>query len=88
MSQTNQGKLFKILAEVAKVKPEQIAPDVELKALGLESVDIAEIMFEIEDKFLIEFPEESDITKRFDGLKTVGDLLNIVNTLVAEKEAS
>ncbi|AFY40281.1 phosphopantetheine-binding protein [[Leptolyngbya] sp. PCC 7376] len=86
MSDTNQAKLFEILATVAETDVGKVSSEIDLTALGLSSIDVTEVMFEIEEEFLVEFPDQEDITKRFDGLKTVNDLLTIVNTLIAEKE--
>ncbi|NJN74106.1 MAG: acyl carrier protein [Limnothrix sp. RL_2_0] len=86
MSNTNQAQLFEILATVAETDVSKVSPEIELTDLGLSSIDVTEVMFEIEEAFLVEFPDQEDITQRFDGLKTVDDLLTIVNTLVSEKE--
>ena len=86
MPESNQTKLFNIIAKIAGVKPDTISLESELEAFGVDSIGIAELMFELEDNFSIEFVENADITKRLNDLRTVQDVVNIVNTLVSEKK--
>lgn len=86
MSESTQTALFEAIAKVTQAKPEEIALDTELDSLGIESLEIAELMFELEDRFSIDFPDEADITKRFETFKTVRDLANALNILIAEQK--
>jgi len=56
-----------------------------LATLGLDSFEVVSLTFDIEEKFDIELPfnANSDIDR-----KTVGDLIQTVDRLVAEKAAS
>jgi acyl carrier protein len=58
----------------SKIKDQAVTPESDLSALGLDSLDKAEIMINIEDQFGIEFTED-EMTK----IKTVKDLIDIIN---------
>jgi acyl carrier protein len=56
-----------------------------LENLGLESLDVLELTFAIEEKFNIEIPFNANTDFDF---KTVGELVHAVEGLVAKKTAS
>ena len=56
-----------------------------LESLGLESLDVLELTFAIEEKFNIEIPFNANTEFDF---KTVGELVQAVEGLVAKKTAS
>ena len=56
-----------------------------LETLGLESLDVLELTFAIEEKFNIEIPFNANTEFDF---KTVGELVHAVEGLVAQKTAS
>jgi acyl carrier protein len=56
-----------------------------LENLGLESLDVLELTFAIEEKFNIEIPFNANTEFDF---KTVGELVHAVEGLVAKKTAS
>ena len=62
-----------ILAE--KVDISKLKEDDDLQSLGLDSLDLAEIMISIEDALGIEFTT-NEILK----LKTIRDVLNLIDT--------
>lgn len=51
-------KVSQIIAKCAKCTPETIKPESELKALGLTSLDTITVLFEFEEAFDIEIPNE------------------------------
>ena len=53
-----------------KVKVESLDPAMELKALGLDSLDLVELIMDIEEKYGVEFGNEELME-----FKTVGDVL-------------
>ena len=56
-----------------KVKVDNVDPNMELKALGLDSLDLVELIMDIEDKYGVEFSNEELM-----GFKTVGDVLDSI----------
>jgi acyl carrier protein len=57
---------------------EQLAPEAELVALGIDSLGFVDLLFQIEDKFGIEIPGDNPA-----GLNRVGDVVAYIDTLRA-----
>ncbi|MBC9783504.1 acyl carrier protein [Heliobacterium chlorum] len=79
-NRTTFEKIRDIVAEVAKqadetVKEENITPDYQFDANGLDSLDLVEITMSIEETFDIEIPDE-DAEK----MKTVQQLVDYVES--------
>lgn len=60
-----------------KLKLDKIDPEKELRELGLDSLDVVELLLELEDEFGIEF--SSDELK---NLKKVNDLYNAIRAKI------
>jgi nodulation protein F len=74
---------------IAKVKahadPEvgEITPDTELNALGIHSLELTEIIFDLEEAYGIEI--EMNTVDAWNNLKNVGDMVEAVRALIAKK---
>lgn len=66
-----EKKLASILFQISGIKEEEIKPEVELKSLGLDSIDKMEFFMEIEEEFEI-------IESNWDECKTIGDIVEII----------
>ena len=79
------GAVLGIIAEKAKTDPGQLSPQTELSSLTLDSLDVVEIIFQLEERFDIAIPynanEAADAAGA--GLKTVGDVVDMVSRQVA-----
>ena len=67
--------LRNILVETMDVDAEAVTEDATLDDLGIDSLDMTEIMCEIEDAFNIDFGEP-------EGLKTVGQMVAHIEGLL------
>ena len=56
-----------------KVKVDNVDPNMELKALGLDSLDLVELIMDIEEKYGVEFSNEELMS-----FKTVEDVLKSI----------
>ena len=63
-----------ILAENLDIDPESVKSDSTFESLGIDSLDLLEIITELEDRLDIDFGET-------EGLQNVGDLVNYLETL-------
>ena len=63
-----------ILAENLAIDPESVQSDSTFESLGIDSLDLLEIITELEDRLDIDFGEP-------EGLQNVGDLVNYLETL-------
>ncbi len=73
--------IFDIIARICSIPHERITPDATLKALDVHSLDVVQIVFEIEDHFDISVPERDD---RY-AAGTLRELIAGVERLVSAK---
>ena len=69
-----------ILIEEFQLERERITPDAELKALGVDSLDLLELMFKIEDRYQLAIRDDVP-----SNLTTVNDVVVYVDELLARK---
>lgn len=69
MNMTDKERIEKIFAELLDV--EKIEPQMELKALGLDSLDLVEVMMKLEEEFDIEFSNDKMLS-----FSTVADVIS------------
>ncbi len=70
-------KIEQILKEVVKV--EELKPETELREIGLDSIDLVEVMMRLEEEFNIEFTNDEMLS-----LKTVGDVQKTIEKKLAK----
>ena len=63
------------------LKLEDLSPDAQLDKLGLDSLSVIEFMFNLEDELKIKLPDERV------ELKTVGDVADVVDKIIAAQQA-
>ncbi len=67
-------KILEIIAEYTNYGPEQLDEDMNFTDdLGIDSLDLAQIVMAIEDEYGVELDEEV-----LEGVATVGDALNLI----------
>jgi acyl carrier protein len=77
-----ESDIFEIIAEKAAVEREKVVSGASLEELEIESLDVVEIIFAIEEKFDIHVPfNANDQDLEFD---TVGDVVKAVENLIKE----
>ncbi len=68
----------RILAEQIAVFAAHITIDaLLLEDLGVDSIDVVDLVMSLEDEFGVEVPEDG-----LDGVKTVGDAVKVIESLV------
>lgn len=81
MSETFEQQVIRIVAEAKNLDPATLTPGSRMKdELGVDSLDGMSIIFDLENAFGIEIPE--DAAQR---AVTVGELIDGIRQLVAEK---
>ncbi len=71
----------RMMVEQFDLKLEDLTPDATLESLGLDSLSVIEFMFNLEDELKIKLPDERV------ELKTLQDVINLVDRIVAEQSA-
>ena len=65
-----------LLIEKHDVKPEMIRPETKFTELGLDSLSIAELLFDVADKYDIDIPDErANFTTLGEGAALVDELI-------------
>ena len=71
-----------MMVDQFKLDPAQITPDATLESLKIDSLSAVEFMFLLEEKFAVDTPAEAT------QLRTIRDVVNEIDRLVAEKQTS
>lgn len=83
-----ENDIFDIVAKQAKADRATLKRDTKLSELDLQSIDIIELIFAIEDKFDISVPySPNDLNSAGISFETVGDLIDAVERLTAQQHA-
>ena len=77
---TTIDRLRVLLVKDYKLDPATLLPDAPLEALGIDSLGVAELMFNIEDEFKVTIPGDPV------ALMTVGDVVRYIDDLVATQQ--
>ena len=77
------NKIVTILKKNMKEPPETVSLDTKLSDLEIESLDLAVIVFDIEDTFGIQIPYNAN--EEVQDFATVGSVVDRVKALIAEK---
>lgn len=68
------GTIRKILGDNLSIEPEQIEEDTTLDSIDIDSLDLVELICDIEDAEGIDFGEP-------EGLETIGDIVEHIDSL-------
>jgi acyl carrier protein len=63
-----------------QIDPESVTLDANFASLDMDSLDVAEMLFTIEDKFKVTFPVEPE------HMPTVGDVVRYIDQLIAAQD--
>ena len=74
-------RLRAILVKDYQLAPEAVTAEAALESLGIDSLGVAELLFNIEDEFKVTLPREP-VT-----LASVGDVVAFIDGLVAQQPA-
>ena len=77
-------KIFDIVAKERRLDRSKLTLDTKLEDIEIESVDLVEIIFAIEDEFDIDIPQDESEFK----LETMRDIVDGVQRLIAEKQSA
>lgn len=79
-------KIIEILRKNMKDPSKTVTLETPLSELEIESLDLAVIVFEIEDTFGIEIPYNAN--EELDAFTTIGSVVDRVNGIIGEMKAS
>jgi len=83
---SSEQDVFEIVAKQAKTDAAALTRTTKLSDLNLQSIDVVELVFAIEEKFDIEVPySPSDQNTAGISFQSVGEIVDAVNKLIAEQ---
>ena len=74
---TTTARIIAILVKDFKVAPDQLSPHARLEDIGIDSIGVAELLFDIEDEFHLKLPDVPQ------DLATFGDVVRYVDEQIA-----
>jgi acyl carrier protein len=81
-----KSEIIAIIADFLEVPPEQLDDHKTLEDLNIDSLDFAEITFEIEEKF--DVPVISELQRHRDQIHNLGDILRLTEELIVKHRES
>jgi acyl carrier protein len=81
-----QDTIVNIIAQKAKVDPTMLSRETGIRDIDIDSLDVVEIFFEIEEAFDISIPYNANEAKSAgnSNFHTVGDVVDIVTKLIRD----
>ena len=78
-----ESDIYDIIAEKSAVDRSKLSRDAKLEELEIESLDVVEIIFAVEEKFDIHVPYNANDQEL--EFETVGDVVDAVQNLIEEE---
>ncbi len=75
-------RIKKLFIDKIDIREESLKPEATLDGLGLDSLDKVEFLFSLEEEFHIKIDERSKT------ISTIRDVVNLIDSLVAEQRTS
>ncbi len=82
MNEDTAKKTIAIVADYKEMSEEEISVETTLAELEMDSLDALNLVFELEEAFDVEIPDD----KAFE-MKTIGDMVEGINKLLEMKES-
>ena len=83
---TTLQTLQNVLNKNFGLDPERLDGQARLEDLDIDSLAIVEVLFDVESQFNVTIPSES--AGRHASLKTIGDLVDYIDRLIAEQHTT
>jgi len=71
------ARILSALSRATRIEPDRLVPDASLSELEVTSLDVVNVLFEVEEEFGVEIPAEAE-----EGLATVGDVVGRLRAAV------
>jgi acyl carrier protein len=81
-SEMVREKVIRVFSEFKKIPPEEITDATTFEQLGFDSLDGLNLIFELEEQFDLVIPDD-----KAQSMKSVGQVIDGIETMLAEKEA-
>ena len=78
-------RLQSLLQEKYSIEPERVTPETTFESLNLDSLDLIEMLFEVEDEFNIRVPQDGGSALR---VAKVQDIVDSIDRMLAGGDAA
>jgi acyl carrier protein len=86
MSNNNtEAEILKILAKHAELDPSEVTPDTALGGIGIDSLKLVEIIYDLEERFDISIPDPEDVGQQSSQFRKAGDVVHTVTELMRQQ---
>ncbi|HET7411127.1 MAG TPA: acyl carrier protein [Pararhizobium sp.] len=86
MSETLLSETIALIAGHSELDAKDIGPDTELDELGIHSLELTEIIMELEEKYDVEI--DLNTVEAWSSLRTVRDVVDKVGKIITSKSSS
>jgi acyl carrier protein len=88
MTDSVDAAIIAILAKHAKLNEDDVTPETLLQGVGVDSLLMVEIIFELEEAFDISIPDPDFVNEENQQFKTVADVIRIVKDIIEEQKTT
>lgn len=81
-------KVKNVLSKHTKMPAQDMTDDLPLENTEIDSLGVMELMFDLEDAFDVEIPEPTSMEERKNQFRTVGDVVELIASLVQNQKAA
>jgi acyl carrier protein len=87
MSDSIDNEIFGILAKHTQLENDKITPDTRLDSIGVDSLLMVEIIFDLEEHFDISIPDPDFVGEQSQQFKTAADVVRNVKEVIQQQKA-
>jgi acyl carrier protein len=87
MSDSIDNEIFGILAKHTQLENDKITPDTRLDSIGVDSLLMVEIIFDLEEHFDISIPDPDTVGEQSQQFKTAADVVRNVKEVIQQQKA-
>jgi acyl carrier protein len=85
MPDSISNEVMDVLAKHAQLEREKITPSTSLNMIGVDSILMVEIIYDLEEKFDISIPDPDFVSGQNQQFNTVADVVRIVEELIRQQ---
>jgi acyl carrier protein len=85
MTDSISSDILDIMAKHTQLDRSKVTPDTRLDSVGVDSLLMVEIIFDLEEKFDISIPDPEIVGEQSSQFKTAVDVINVVKELIEEQ---
>jgi acyl carrier protein len=85
MPENTETEILNILAKHAELDPAKVTTDTALDGIGIDSLKMVEIIYDLEERFDITIPDPEDVGQQSKQFRKAGDVVRTVTELMRQQ---